>query len=62
MKFNVKGLFAIIGYLLGFAILINDLIVIIKGGSYTPFGIITLLVVLAIASESEEYIKERLGR
>lgn len=62
MKLNKKALLAMIGVLSGFGILIYDSIQLLKGGSYTIFGLITLFMVLAVASESYEFIKERLNR
>lgn len=62
MKLNKEALGAMIGVAAGFGILIYDSIQLLKGGSYTIFGLITLFIVLAVASESYEFIKERLER
>lgn len=62
MRLNFKGLGAMIGVLFGFAILINDFIAILKGYSFTAFGIATLIYSLVIASECYEYIIDRLER
>lgn len=62
MKLNKEALLAMIGVLSGFGILIYDSIQLLKGGSYTIFGLITLFMVLTVASESYEFIKERLNR
>lgn len=62
MKFNKNGLFAMLGVALGIVVLVHDSIMILKGGSYTPVGVATLLLVLVIASESAKYIEDRLNR
>ena len=63
MKFNIKGLFAILAVVNGFAFLIYDMVMIIGfNASYTAFGMFTLLVSLILASIGFEYIDDRLGK
>ena len=60
LKFNWKGLGAILMVALGSIILIHDMIMLIKGYSYSVLGFISLMLVLGLMEMSFQYIEDRL--
>jgi hypothetical protein len=59
-KFNWKGLGAILMVALGSITLVHDFIKLLQGYSFTIFGLISLVIIIAIASEGYKYIEDRL--
>lgn len=59
-KLNYKGLGAILMVALGSIILIHDIIMLIKGYSYSVLGFISLILVLGLMEMSFQYIEDRL--
>lgn len=59
-KLNYKGLGAILMVALGSIILIHDIIMLVKGYSYSVLGFISLMLVLGLMEISFQYIEDRL--
>ena len=59
-KLNYKGLGAILMVALGSIILIHDIIMLVKGYSYSVLGFISLILVLGLMEISFQYIEDRL--
>lgn len=59
-KLNYKGLGAILMIALGSIVLIHDMIMLIKGYSYSVLGFISLILVLGLMEMSFQYIEDRL--
>ena len=59
-KLNYKGLGAILMVALGSVILIHDIIMLVKGYSYSVLGFISLMLVLGLMEISFQYIEDRL--
>ena len=59
-KLNYKGLGAILMVALGSIILIHDIIMLVKGYSYSVLGFISLILVLGLMEISCQYIEDRL--
>lgn len=60
LKFNWKGLGATLMVALGAIILIHDIIMLVKGYSYSVLGFISLTLVLGLMEISCQYIEDRL--
>ena len=60
LKLNWKGLGAILMVALGSIILIHDIIMLVKGYSYSVLGFISLILVLGLMEISFQYIEDRL--
>lgn len=60
IKLNYKGLGAILMVALGVIILIHDIIMLVKGYSYSVLGFISLMLVLGLMEISFQYIEDRL--
>ena len=61
-KLNYKGLGAILMVALGSIILIHDIIMLVKGYSYSVLGFISLMLVLGLMEISFQYIEDRLNK
>ena len=61
-KINYKGLGAILMVALGSIILIHDIIILVKGYSYSVLGFISLMLVLGLMEISFQYIEDRLNK
>ena len=61
-KLNYKGLGAILMVALGSIILIHDIIMLVKGYSYSVLGFISLILVLGLMEISCQYIEDRLNK
>lgn len=59
-KLNYKGLGAILMIALGSIILIHDIIMLVKGYSYSVLGFISLMIILGLMEISFQYIEDRL--
>lgn len=59
-KLNIQALISLLVIVIGFIIIVNDLIKIANGYSYTVIGVISLIFLLLIMSESFKYIEDRL--
>lgn len=59
-KINYKGLGAILMVALGSIVLIHDIIMLIKGYSYSVLGFISLMLILGLMEISFQYIEDRL--
>lgn len=59
-KLNYKGLGAILMVALGSIVLIHDIIMLVKGYSYSVLGFISLMLVLGLMEISFQYIEDRL--
>lgn len=59
-KLNYKGLGAILMVALGTIILIHDIIMLVKGYSYSVLGFISLMIILGLMGISCQYIEDRL--
>ena len=59
-KFNWKGLGAILIVALGSIVLIHDIIMLVKGYSYSVLGFTSLMLVLGLMEISFQYIEDRL--
>lgn len=59
-KLNYKGLGAILMVALGSIILIHDIIMLVKGYSYSVLGFISLMLVLGLMEISFQVIEDRL--
>lgn len=59
-KLNYKGLGAILMVALGSIILIHDIIMLVKGYSYSVLGFVSLILVLGLMEISFQYIEDRL--
>lgn len=62
LKFNWKGLVAILVVATSLIILIHDFIKLVIGYSYTAFGFATIVLVIMAFSEANDYIIERLKK
>ena len=61
-KLNYKGLGAILMVALGSIILIHDIIMLVKGYSYSVLGFISLMIILELMEISFQYIEDRLNK
>lgn len=61
-RLNIQALISLLVIIIGFIIIVNDLIKIANGYSYTVMGVISLIFLLLIMSESFKYIEDRLKR
>lgn len=61
-KLNYKGLGAILMVALGSIILIHDIIMLVKGYSYSILGFISLMLILGLMEISFQYIEDRLNK
>lgn len=59
-RLNIQALISLLVIVIGFIIIVNDLIKIANGYSYTVMGVISLIFLLLIMSESFKYIEDRL--
>lgn len=59
-RLNIQALISLLIIVIGFIIIVNDLIKIANGYSYTVMGVISLIFLLLIMSESFKYIEDRL--
>lgn len=60
LKFNWKGLGAILVITLGSIIIVNDFYKLLNGYCYTVLGLGTMFLVLILMSEAIEYISDRI--
>ena len=60
LKFNWKGLGAILMIVLGTIVIVHDFIKLLNGYSYSIIGLISIVLVIAMMDISVEYISDRL--
>lgn len=62
MKVNIKGFIALFVMIFVIGFIAYDFIQLVKGGTYTFYGIATLILVIYVGYLSSSYIEARLKR
>lgn len=62
MKVNIKGFIALFVMIFVIGFIAYDFIQLVKGGTYTLYGIATLILVIYVGYLSSSYIEARLKR
>ena len=60
MKLNIKGLIALVVLVFSLIVLGYDFINLLKGATYTWFGLSTAIALIFAGSEAYDYIEDRL--
>lgn len=61
-RLNVKGLVALISYILCYVLIISDMIQLLKGKTFTPTGIAYFIGIMVIGCIIEEYLRRLIER
>lgn len=61
-RLNVKGLVALISYILCYVLIISDMIQLLKGKTFTTFGIAYFIGIMVIGCIIEEYLQRLIER
>lgn len=61
-KLNIKGLIALTIWISALGLLVYDFVMLMKGATYTWYGLCTLGAMLLAGCMAEDYIHERINK